>query len=170
MLTTRSARMFARYNAWADKVMFDAVAELPPGEADKERRTLFKTMVRTLNHNYLIDVMWQAHIEGRDHGFARRDVVLHPELGKLWDAQQAMNRWFTDWADAQSEAALAEECRFTLTGGNTGMMTRGEVLFHVINHHTYHRGWVCEMFFEVPRQPPTLDLPVYRREMAHEFA
>jgi hypothetical protein len=42
---------------------------LPPGEAAKERPTLFKTMIGTLNHNYLIDLVWQAHIEGRDHGF-----------------------------------------------------------------------------------------------------
>lgn len=163
MLNTRSARMLTRYNTWADKLLFDAVAALPAGAATQERPTLFKTMVRTLNHNYLIDVIWRAHLEGRDHGHQRRDVVLHPELADLWAAQQAANAWFEDWSDAQTDATLAEEVRFTLIGGNTGTMTRGEILLHVVTHHSYHRGWVSDLFFQVPAHPPTMDLPVFRR-------
>ena len=165
MINTRSARMLSRYNQWADQLLFDAVAALPQDEPTKERPTLFKTMVRTLNHNYLIDVMWQAHLEGRDHGYTRRDVVLHPELADLWTAQQKMHGWFIDWSDKQTETTLAEDVAFTLTGGNKGVMTRGEILMHVVNHHTYHRGWVSDLFFQVPRQPPTIDLPVFRREV-----
>jgi hypothetical protein len=26
-------------------------------------------MVRTLNHSYVVDRIWQAHLEGREHGF-----------------------------------------------------------------------------------------------------
>ena len=51
MLTAKIARMLARYNQWANRVMFDAVAALPPGEAEKERKSLFRNMVHTLNHN-----------------------------------------------------------------------------------------------------------------------
>ena len=50
-----SARMLARYNAWANRLIFDAVAALPPAEATKERQSLFRNMVHTLNHNYVID-------------------------------------------------------------------------------------------------------------------
>ena len=50
MLNTDTARMLAHYKAWADKVMFDGVAALPPGEAEKERKTLFKSIIGTLNH------------------------------------------------------------------------------------------------------------------------
>src|SRR5262249_17765114 len=127
MINTRSARMLARYNEWADRLLFDAVADLPPGEASKERQTLFKTMVRTLNHNYLIDVMWQAHLEGRDHGYTRRDHVLHPELADLRAAQDKLHGWFIAWSDKQTEASLSEDVNFTLTGGNKGTMTRGEI-------------------------------------------
>jgi len=45
------ASMLARYNAWANKLIFEAVAALPAGEAAKQRQTLFKNMVHTLNHN-----------------------------------------------------------------------------------------------------------------------
>ena len=53
----------------------------------------------------------------------------------------------------------------TLIGGNAGTMTRFEVLQHVVTHTSYHRGFVCAMFFEVPARPPTMDLPVFLREV-----
>ena len=164
MITTRTARMLTRYNAWANKLIFDAVAALPAGEATKERRSLFKNMVHTLNHNYVIDLIWQAHLEGRDHGFTARNTVGHPELDELWCAQQAIDDWYITWSDKLSDAALDDKVSFTLIGGNQGVMTRGEILLHVVNHTTYHRGFVADLFYQVPARPPTTDLPVFLRE------
>ena len=159
-----SARMLARYNAWANRLIFDAVAALPEGEATKERGSLFKNMVHTLNHNYVIARIWQAHLEGREHGFAARNTKDHPPLGELHAAQQAIDRWYLGWADSLTEAALGENVSFTLIGGNRGVMTRSEILLHVVNHTTYHRGFVADMFYQVPARPPTTDLPVFLRE------
>jgi uncharacterized damage-inducible protein DinB len=164
MITTRTARMLARYNAWANQLIFDAVAALPEGEATKERASLFKNMVHTLNHNYVIDLIWQAHLEGRDHGFAARNTKDHPPLADLSRKQQAVDAWYIAWSDGISDAALDETVRFTLIGGNPGAMTRGEILLHVINHTSYHRGFVADLFYQVPARPPTTDLPVYLRE------
>ena len=156
-MDTSTARLFAQYRAWADRLTYEAVAALPPGEAEKERPTLFKTIIGTLNHNYLIDRVWQAHIEGRDHGFRARNLILHAELPALWDAQQAMNRWWSEWSAAQSSTSLPERVHFRFIGGEEGAMTRGAILLHVVNHATYHRGWVADMFFQVPakNQRPT---------------
>lgn len=162
-----SARMLTRYNAWSNKLMFDAVAALPAGEAIKERKNLFKNMVHTLNHNYVIDAIWRGHLESRDHGYAARNTAEHPPLAELWAKQRAMDDWYIAWSDALSDAALDETVNFTLIGGNAGAMTRYEILLHVVNHTSYHRGFVCGMFFEVPARPPTMDLPVYLREVPH---
>jgi uncharacterized damage-inducible protein DinB len=164
MITREAARMLARYNHWANKIIFDAVAELPPGEATRERQSIFKNMVHTLNHNYVIDLIWQAHLEGREHGFTARNTPEHPPLEDLWEKQQAIDAWYIDWSERLSEAALAEKVRFTLVGGNKGVMTRGEILLHVVNHTTYHRGFVGDLICQVPAQPPTTDLPVYLRD------
>lgn len=160
-MDTSTAHLFADYRAWADKLTYDAVAALPPGEAGKQRATLFKTIIGTLNHNYLIDRIWQAHIEGRDHGFVARNLVLHAELPALWAAQRRMNDWWVDWSAAQSAESLNEIVRFRFIGGDEGAMTRGAILLHVVNHATYHRGWIAEMFFEIPARNPTTDLPVF---------
>jgi uncharacterized damage-inducible protein DinB len=156
--------MLARYNAWANRLIYDAVAALPAGEAVKERATLFRNMVHTLNHGYVIGLIWRAHLEGREHGFTARNTKDHPPLGELRAAQEVLDRWYLDWTASLDERSLGEEVRFTLIGGNRGVMTRGEILLHVVNHTTYHRGFVADLFYQVPAKPPTTDLPVFLRE------
>jgi uncharacterized damage-inducible protein DinB len=159
MADARTIRRLMHYRAWADQLTFDAVAALPPGEAVKERPTLFKSIIGTLNHTYLIDVVWQAHLEGRDHGLAARNLVLHADLAALWAAQQAIHRWYLDYAAAQSDAALDAVVAFKFISGAPGAMTRADILTHVVNHGTYHRGWVADLFFQVPAKNPSTDIP-----------
>jgi uncharacterized damage-inducible protein DinB len=161
MINTRTALMLSQYKAWADRLMFDAVANLPEVEWDRPRQTLFKTMVGTLNHNYVVDRIWQAHLEGRDHGYTARNLVLHPKLADLWQAQQTMNDWVIDWSAKQSDLTLDEAVSFKFISGEQAVMSRGAIFLHLINHASYHRGWVAEMFFQVPAKPPTTDLPVF---------
>lgn len=161
-----TARMLARYKAWADERILLAVAALPPEEAAKQRQTLFKTMIGTLNHNYVVDLIWQSNILGKPHGFKARNVVLHPEIGALREAQTKINTWIIDWADGQGAEALSERIAFTFVSGKPGIMSRGEMLLHLVTHTAYHRGWVAEMFFEVPAKAPDTDLPVYLMEQA----
>jgi uncharacterized damage-inducible protein DinB len=158
--------MLTRYNAWANRLVFDAVAALPAGEATRQRQSLFGSMVHTLNHNYVIDLIWQAHLERREHGFAARNTDSPPPLAQLWAAQQRIDGWYVHHAEALGSDALDEKLDITLIGGNRTPMTRGEILLHVMNHTTYHRGFVADMFYQVPARPPITDLPVYLRETA----
>jgi uncharacterized damage-inducible protein DinB len=157
-------RMLARYNAWANRLIFDAVAALPPGEATKPRQTLFKSMVHTLNHNYVIDRIFQAHLEGRPHGYTARNTPDHPPLAELRRAQDELDGWYIAWADRVTQQELDEVVPFTFVGGGEGRMTRLEILLHLVNHTTYHRGWVADLFYQVPARPPTTDLTVYLRD------
>lgn len=169
MITSKTARMLARYNQWANRIIFDAVAALPPGEAEKPRPTLFKNMVHTLNHNYVIDRIFQAHLEGRPHGYTARNTQEHPPLGELWRAQQEVDAWYIRWADTIAEPALDETVRFEFVGGGNGAMTRGQILMHIVNHTSYHRGFVADMFFQLakPVRPPVTDLTVYIRDVGN---
>ena len=80
MITVPHARMLTRYNAWSNTLWYDAIAALPAGEALKPRTSLFKNMVHMLNHNYVIDRIFQAHLEGREHGYSARNTPDHPPL------------------------------------------------------------------------------------------
>jgi uncharacterized damage-inducible protein DinB len=165
----RDARLLARYNAWANGLIFDAVAGLPEGEATRPRQSLFKNMVHMLNHNYVIDRIFQAHLEGREHGYTARNTPDHPPLEELRRAQQEIDAWYIEKYDAMRDTELNEVVRFTFVGGGEGAMTRGEMLLHVVNHTSYHRGFVAEMFYQVPARPPTTDLPVFLRDAPPQF-
>ncbi len=110
MIDTATARMMMRYNAWANRALFDAVAALPAGEAVKERPTLFRNMVNTLNHLYVVDLIWQSHLTGQDHGIPALNTVMHPELAALRAAQEKMDAWFVDWSDRATAESLARPC------------------------------------------------------------
>lgn len=163
-MSLKQARTFARYNAWANQLIFDAMAKLPEGEVLKSRQNLFGNMVNTLNHNHAIDLIFQAHLQGRKHGFTTRNMPQMIPLDELWQQQQVIDRWYIDWSDVQTHQALDESVRFTFVGGGEGEMTRGEILFHVVNHTTYHRGFIADQFYQVPAKPPATDLPVFLRD------
>jgi uncharacterized damage-inducible protein DinB len=161
MIDTEGATSLARYKAWADELTFTAVAALPGGEAARERPTLFKSIIGTLNHSYVVDSIWQAHLEGRAHGFTTRNVIVHPELDELRQAQRNMNDWLLAWVREQSHTSLRQPVAFRLVSGEAGVMTRAEILVHVVNHATYHRGWISDLFFQIPAKPPTTDWNVF---------
>ena len=165
-MTSSDARTLTRYNAWANELIFVAVAALPEGEATRPRRSVFRNMVHTLNHNYVIDRIFQAHLEGRAHGYTARNTADHPPLAELWTAQQAVDRWYMDWGDRISDSALAEKVSFTFVGGGEGAMTRGEILQHLVNHTSYHRGFVAQMMYDAGARAPTTDLTVFLRDIA----
>ncbi|HEY0293839.1 MAG TPA: DinB family protein [Bordetella sp.] len=166
MLTPDAARMLADYKKWANQETYAIVLALPPEEIYKERVSLFKNIARTLNHIYVVDLIWQAHVEGRPHGIAALNTATHEEIGALWEAQQAMDDWYIAWAAQLTEAGLAEDKRYELIGGNTGSMSCAEILLHAVNHGSYHRGFVSDLLTQIPAKRPTVDLPVYKRVRA----
>lgn len=163
-------RFMTRYRAWADGMTFDALAKLPPEEVSKPRDTLFKSMIHTMNHNLVIDQIFKGHLTGTDHGHAKRNTPAPPPLADLTAAQAAMNDWFTAYADGLDERTAAERVRFDFVDGGEGEMSRGDMVLHVVNHATYHRGFVAEMMYQVPAVPPATDLPVYLRDAATKTA
>jgi len=153
--------MLARYSDWADQVLFKAMAALPEGAVHRPRATLFKSMIGTLNHNYQVDLIWRAHLLGEKHGFSTRRDLLHPDFDALMKAQSAINRWYIDWAEGQSAESLDERLGFSFVSGKAAQMTRGGMFLHIVNHKTYHRGWVSQMFFDEGVDPPETDLCLY---------
>lgn len=165
MLTTEAAVMLANYNNWADQTLFQAVQALPAGVASQSRQTTFGSMIGTLNHNYQVDLIWRAHLLGEKHGFSSRRDVLHPDLDDLAAEQSKVNQWYIDWAGNQTTTSLSERLAFNFVSGQAGEMPRGGIFLHIVNHKTFHRGWVCEMFFNSGHRPPQTDLSVYLTEV-----
>lgn len=106
-------------------------------------------------------MIWQAHLCGREHAFTSRRDILHPRFEDLVRAQTEADVWFVEWAKKQDLSSLSATVSFRFTSGQPVRMQRGAMFLHVINHKTFHRGWVSQMFFEVGSKPPQTDLSAY---------
>ena len=92
-------------------------------EATRPRVGLFKTMVHMLNHNYVIDRVFQAHLEGRAHGYGARNTPEPPPLEELRRAQEEIDAWYIAWADRLTPEAIDEKVGFTYIGGGEGVLS-----------------------------------------------
>lgn len=158
MSVLRNLRMLARYTAWANCRLFDTL------DSVQSDAPALPCMVKTLNHAYVVDLIWRAHLEGRPHGFRDRNTNTQPTLEALGEAQMEVDRWYIAYVDGLSEAAHDEVVHFRFVDGGAGAMTRGDMLLHVVNHKTYHRGYVAQMLYDVGSKPPVMDLPVFLRD------
>jgi uncharacterized damage-inducible protein DinB len=165
MTDTRHVKMLTRYKAWANELIFSMVGELPIEEATRQRATRFGNMIHTLNHVYVIDRVFQAHLQGRRHGYAARNTATHPPLAELLSAVRVLDKWYVDYADAATPEELDRTIHFEFIGGGNGAMTCHEMLTHVVNHGTYHRGLVADMMYQAGVTPAATDLPVFLRDV-----
>lgn len=74
------------------------------------------------------------------------------------------DQWYISFVDLQSEQALSQIVDFKFVDGGPGSLSRGDMLLHIVNHKTYHRGYVADMLYESGLKPPTMDLPVFLRD------
>ena len=91
-----------------------------------------------------------------------------PAFAELRAAQIEIDQWYIEYSDDVQDSRCGEVVNFSFIGGGSGSMSRGDILLHVINHTTYHRGHIGCMIYQVPAEPPTTDLPVFLREHAKE--
>lgn len=68
------------------------------------------------------------------------------------------------WPLGQSHQSHAETIKFEFVGGGDGAMTREDILLHLVNHATYHRGFVTTLLFPLKPNGAASDLTVFLRD------
>ena len=157
-------KMLMNYKIWADEITYDSVLKLPEAEITKIRESNFKTIIHTLNHIYVVEDIFKAHLTGSKHSYTTRNTDETPPIQKLWNATKAMNGWYLDLVERSSQDELSTIIEFEFVGGGNGRMSREEIILHIVNHATYHRGFVSNMMYQIPAKIPANDLPVFLRD------
>jgi uncharacterized damage-inducible protein DinB len=164
MHQSQDLQMLTRYRAWADGLLYQSLEALPEQDLVRSQPIVFGNLLRTLNHVNAMDQVWKAHLEGVPHGFTSRNPEYCPDFGTLRASQVQINEWYVRFAETLDHAACDETVRFTFIGGGEGTMRRGDMLLHVVNHATYHRGHIVMMMNSFSVAVPTTDLPVFLRD------
>jgi uncharacterized damage-inducible protein DinB len=141
--------LFAQ-KSWANNELFNAVAAVTSAEHAAD----VHTAIRTLNHIYVVDKIFQAHLMGEQHGYTATNTELTPELDELQFSVAETDAWFKSYVAGVSSAQLGERIAFRFTDGDAGTMSREEMLLHVITHGAYHRGNVGQVLKSISVVPP----------------
>ena len=156
--------MLARYKAWADARLYDMLAVLPADALAAPSPIFAGSILRTLNHVYLMDAVWKSHLLGVPHDLTTRNPEATPSFPELRDVQRAIDAWYVDYTKAMTPDACNEVAHFTFIGSGEGALRREDIVLHVVNHTTYHRGHITAMLNQVGVQPQATDLPVSLRD------
>jgi uncharacterized damage-inducible protein DinB len=169
MSSLRNIRMLTRYSAWANEKLFESLSQAPAEEIARPGPGA-GSVLKTLNHLYVVDRIWQANLEERAHGYTARNTEVLPAWDQLRRDQLEIDAWYVGYAAELTLERHDEVVAFTFVDGSAGSMSRGDMLLHVVNHRTYHRGYVAEMLYRNGRKPPTMDLPVFLRDVPQPAA
>ena len=159
-------QVLTRYKAWADDLFLSVVSTVPTAELTAPRPILFRSLIGTLNHSYAMDYVWQCHLLGKPHGLTTRNPEFCPAMEDLAAGQRNMDEWYVGYAGSVTERELAETVEFEFIGGGSGRLSRNDILLHVVNHTTYHRGQAAGILYYLGVLPPTTDLPVFLRQQS----
>ena len=159
------ASMLMRYLSWANALTVTDLITVDVAELTRERPTTFKTILSTLNHIFVVEDIFRAHIDGRDHGYTWRNTDQVPTLPVLQKHLADMDAWFIEFADGLNDKDLATEIDFEFVGGGAGRMSRSAILNHLAIHASYHRGFIGDMMYQIPTTPSANDLPVFLRDV-----
>ena len=141
--------LFAQ-KTWANAELYDCMATVDPAQHAEP----LHTAIRTLNHIYVVDRIFRAHLLGEPHGYTPTNTVETPALGELHFAVAETDLWFESYLAGVTADALAESLVFRFTDGDAGRMTREEMLFHLLTHGAYHRGNVGQVLKGISVTPP----------------
>ncbi len=93
-----------------------------------------------LNHIVIVEELFRARLLGEAPPHAATNSAEVPALEALAMRLEASDQWYAAHLAALAPAQWDQALRFRFADGRDGCMTRREILFHVLNHATYHRG------------------------------
>src|SRR5262245_14954102 len=133
--------MFAGYNEWANRRLYDAAAKLSDADYRAERGAFFGSVHRTLNHLLVTDRIWMRRITQDGLTYTSLDHVACEDFRTLRSEREAEDRRIIGYIDGLDEEKLAGKFSYqTITGAMDITQPLGPALSHLFNHQTHHRG------------------------------
>ncbi|MFN3766246.1 MAG: DinB family protein [Aliihoeflea sp.] len=156
--------MFAAYNAWANRLIFDAAANASEDALWTDLGLAFTSLGGTLNHVLVADRIWMKRFTGEGAAAKRLDTILFREIGPLWDAREAEDERILRYvADLTDDDLAGRFSYITATDMRTISQRLAPALAHFFNHQTHHRGQAHAALTRLTGKAPSLDLIYFQR-------
>jgi uncharacterized damage-inducible protein DinB len=103
-------------------------------------RRLFRWPSRYINHLLLTDRVWLKRLTGEGDHPDRLDAILYEDRTELSRARIAEDERIIRTIAKYDEAALRDLHSYKTTSGMPQSQVLGDILVHLFNHQTHHRG------------------------------
>ncbi|BCS32243.1 diguanylate cyclase [Luteitalea sp. TBR-22] len=151
------------YHYWARDRLLQAVARLDAEAFTRDLGSSFASVRDTLAHLQGAEWIWISRFKGESptQSLPLERFATLDELRAAWVVTEADLRALVDGLPADGSARVA----YRLLNGQPGENTIAELVQHLVNHGTYHRGQVVTMLRQLGATPPaSMDLVAFFRE------
>jgi uncharacterized damage-inducible protein DinB len=162
-MTLQDLRTMLDYHYWARDRLLDALDALTPDQLRRDLGSSFKSIHETLVHTYAAEWAWHSRWNGTSPT-ALLPADQFPDLAAIrrsWTELEAKMRSFLDQL---GDEGIARVFDYKLLSGQAGSTPFWQMLQHVVNHASYHRGQVTTMLRQLGAAPAKpMDMIAYYR-------
>jgi len=165
-MTLKDLKTLIDFHYWALYRSLDAAAQLTPEQFVRDLGSSFKSVRDTLAHLYSAEWAWHQRWNGESptSHLSFDQFPDEPSLRRAWTTHEAQMRAFLE---SLSEEDVNRIIEYRTLNGTPGSAAIGQMVQHVVNHGSYHRGQLTTMFRQLGATPPkSMDLIGYYREQA----
>lgn len=170
--------LMARYNAWMNERLYAAAATLPAAERAADRKAFFGSILGTLNHVMVGDLIWLKRFAAHPAAWRALDPVrtlpqpaglretLHGDLESLAAARRSLDAAIEAWTASLEEPQLDTFLEYRTTKGVPSRRAFHALAVHFFNHQAHHRGQATTLLFQAGIDPGETDLLALIRDEA----
>ena len=157
--------MMAKYNAWANARLFRMAGALQDELYRKEVGAYFKSLHGTLNHLLAADRIWMHRLTGVGDHPDKLNATLFDDRPSLHAARVEEDSRIIGFVQGLEEPVFEEVLDYRTLNGTPQRQRRREILAHLFNHETHHRGQAHAIITVLGvTEPDPLDLRIMLRD------
>jgi len=157
----------AVHNRWANARLYEAALSLSEADYRRDVGAFFKSMHGTLNHLLLTDRLWLKRLTGEGEHPNQLNAILHEDRRALALARADEDDRIVAYIASLDDSMIEGLQKYATTSGKEFEQKRSDILAHLFNHQTHHRGQAHTILsISTGKEPPQLDLLLMQRGTA----
>ena len=141
------------YHYWARDRLLDALDPLTPEQFTKDLGGSFKSIRDTVAHLHAAEWAWHARWVGR----SPTALLPHDRFSDVASVREDWRKLETtvrEFVVGLGDPGIGKVFDYKLLSGAAGSSPFWQMLQHVVNHASYHRGQITTMLRQIGAQPP----------------
>jgi len=132
------------YNIWANQLIFDAINQLPEEQQKQELPSSFKSLYKTVLHMLDAQSIWWQRMKLQER-IIRPSEDFTGNMKELSNNLLHQNRQWNEWVNNANDHQLQHVFHYQNTKKEQFKQPIFQMLVHVFNHETYHRGQLVNL-------------------------